>query len=129
MKRITIILVSILLIAFSFSCKKKGCTNQYCDTYNEKAKEDDGSCGCNEGAVSVYVTRNDSEVDVYIDNVKKGRISDYFDGNAPTCGQDGTLRIELAPGVYQLTAISVLGREWNRQVEITEGNCSLQVLN
>ena len=105
MKNLLIIIASLMLVSLSVSCKKKGCTNEYCDTYNEKAKKDDGSCECNEGAASFYVTKNDGQVDIFIDDVKQGTITEFFEGDAPTCGQDGTLKIELSPGVYQMKAV------------------------
>ncbi|MDA9066643.1 hypothetical protein N9K26_02445 [Flavobacteriales bacterium] len=129
MKNLLIIIASLMLVSLSVSCKKKGCTNEYCDTYNEKAKKDDGSCECNEGAASFYVTKNDGQVDIFIDDVKQGTITEFFEGDAPTCGQDGTLKIELSPGVYQMKAVGILGAEWNRQIEISEGECSLQILD
>jgi len=129
MKNLLTICASLLLVVMSVSCSKKGCTNEYCDTYNEKAKKDDGSCECNEGAASFYVTKNDGQVEVFIDDEKKGTISDFFESDAPTCGQDGTLIVELSPGTYQMKAVSVLGKEWNRQIEISEGECSLQALD
>lgn len=129
MKNLLIIIASLMLVSLSVSCKKKGCTNEYCDTYNEKAKKDDGSCECNEGAASFYVTKNDGQVDIFIDDVKQGTITEFFEGDAPTCGQDGTLKIELSPGVYQMKAVGILGTEWNRQIEISEGECSLQILD
>lgn len=129
MKNLLIIIASLVLVSMSVSCQKKGCTNEYCDTYNEKAKKDDGSCECNEGAASFYVTKNDGQVEVFIDDVSKGIISDYFESDAPTCGQDGTLIVELTPGSYQMKAVSDLGKEWTRQIDISEGECSLQILD
>lgn len=36
-------IVAIATLAFT-SCKKEGCTDEYATNYNEKAKEDDGTC-------------------------------------------------------------------------------------
>lgn len=42
--KLTFTLGLIVLLTFSYGCRKKGCTSKHAVNYNEKAKKDDGSC-------------------------------------------------------------------------------------
>lgn len=110
------------------SCKRKGCTNAFCQNYDTEAKKDDGSCDCQEGAVSVYMKNDYGDVQVLINDDTLGVIGEYFPNEVPKCGQAGTLTLELSPGNYTLDAKGILGNTWQKQITIAEKNCELLLL-
>jgi len=115
-------------ILFFSSCKRKGCTNAYCEEFDVKAKKDDGSCNCTDGAISVYSVKDYGQIEIIIGSDNIGKVTDYFPTDLPICGQAGTLIIDYPPGTYTLTASTVLGNNWQKQVVIVEGQCDLLLL-
>ncbi len=125
MKKYHLLIGFIVLTVSVISCKRKGCTNLYCDNYEEKAKKDDGSCDCNDGVLSVYIANDYGAVEVYLDNSLVGSINNYFPDAEPRCAQDGTLILDFATGTYSLEASSQSGKSWTKTISVTEGQCTL----
>jgi len=78
MKKVKLILVTVLFTAlvFNTSCKREGCTDADATNYDEKAKEDDGSCTYKAGLVIWW---NQSFSEDWLDD-GCNTVKVYFDG-------------------------------------------------
>lgn len=119
MNRIFIILSFFLLVLLHNSCKKKGCTDQCANNYQEKAKENDGTCTYDNAKVSFY-TNGFSHGQIIISVIQPGdtfiasNTIDMALGFVPACESAGTVTISRPKGSYRIFALGTGDSyEWN----------------
>ena len=105
---------------------KTGCTNPTAVNYDPTAVQDDGSCQY-QGKASFWMNES-GDIKVWINNVFRGTVVDWFDPYSPNCGQNGTLTVTLPVGSHSYYAESFLFT-WNGTVNVTANGCTLMLLD
>jgi hypothetical protein len=89
--------------------------------------------GCYEapmGEVVFYLTADCGcgEISVYIDDVYKGKLDQFFTSGEPDCGDAGALTVELEPGTYNVYA-TCEGAYWEFTTTIIDDYCNKEALD
>jgi len=140
MKSINFLTVGLLIVGTTFfsSCKKEGCTDPDSTTYNEDAKDDDGSCLYEGEAVLWYgesastglVNDGATTLTYYVDGeiVGSSAATVYWTGS-PECGQNGSITVTKDLGgvknkAYTYSVKDQTGWEyWSGVLNFTANTC------
>ncbi len=112
MKKLTFIAVFLLLCIAMFRCSK---TPGSVETTNKTS----GSY--------VFYTRSDlkmGKIDVYIDDVRMGQITQYYTKAPITCNAGISLTVEQTPGTHKFRAVSETGIKWTADIDFVAGQCA-----
>lgn len=133
------------------SCKQEGCKEEYSSNFDEKAKEDDGSCVFPSRTISFYTTGNLGGkifIELSSNNVDNGSygngevgkglspalgnnlIFDEKDNYYPKCGSFNLVSFNrFTSESYSYKAVDEKGDFWFGQVSASEGECKLVEIN
>jgi len=113
MKNISkVILLSLVIMAITYSCKRRGCMDDCATNYDAKAEKESGSCTFADAQVTFWTDGNThGPLDIYVDGTYEGTIeqgaSNPFIGDSigpADCGDFGTLTLKRQYGTYDLEA-------------------------
>lgn len=96
------------------------------DSTRPSLSQDINPYGKGYGKITIYTTCKDcGNTDVWIDGKKVG-ILDFYFTNGAFCGEDGTVSQRLKVGKHKIFMRDTDSTEWEQEVYIQEGICTVQ---
>lgn len=81
------------------------------------------------GQIVIWLNHKGVQTDIHIGGIYKGTITQYY-SSPPSCGQDGSVTVELPAGDYTFTGKEHgrLPKSWAGQIRVYSGLCTAQAL-
>tara|TARA_B110000046_G_scaffold182150_1_gene215572 strand:- start:892 stop:1335 length:444 start_codon:yes stop_codon:yes gene_type:complete len=125
------------------SCKKEGCTDPDSKTFNEEAKEDNGTClyegeavlWYGESAATGLIYDGATTLTFYVDGqIVSSTAASVYWGGSPACGQNGSITVTKDLGSVKSKAYTFSVRDqtgweyWSGVLNFTANTCEVQEL-
>jgi hypothetical protein len=106
--------------------KKYGCV-RWSDVNTNTSQEEEGCyCPAPASASGIFYTNiaDCGSISVWVSGKYMGKITKYWNGSAPECGNEGAVTITGEPGTYYYTAEDECGRKWSGSITLEAGQCN-----
>jgi len=126
---ISILVLTMMIVG---SCKKDGCTDKTANNFDEKAKNDDGTCTYDMGTITFWIsTGSNGTVAIDVDNVNQGTVTEFYGVNPPAdCeNADGCVTATLKTGYHTYTATGSAFGSWSGSFTLVKDECMFEFVD